>query len=140
MNAAALSALLRQRLLAAPRLVRYFFVGGLATGVYMLAGIVFDWLWPQHTLTANTLAFCVAFIVSYAGQRYLTFTSSTATAAQAGPRFLITQLAGLGLNTLIVAALLHLGVHYYICMPVASLLVPLAMYPIQKRWAFGVTR
>ena len=86
----------------------------------------------------NTLAFCIAFGVSYLGQRYITFSTSTASAVQAGPKFFITQLAGLGLNTVIVALLLHFGVHYYICMPVASLLVPLAMYPVQKRWAFGV--
>jgi putative flippase GtrA len=130
--------ILHQRLMNAPRLVRYFFVGGLATVVYMMAGAFFDWLWPQDTLAVNTLAFCIAFVVSYTGQRYVTFAQSTAGTAQALPKFLITNLCGLGLNTLFVAILLHFGVHYYICMPVASLLVPIVMYPIQKKWAFGI--
>lgn len=137
-TAKALLVRLRDYLLRAPRIVRYFFAGGLATATYMACGMFFDWIWPDYTMCVNTLAFCIAFVVSYAGQRYLTFNTSTANVAQAGPKFLVTQIAGLGLNSAIVAALLHFGVHYYICMPVASLLVPLVMYPIQKKWAFGV--
>ena len=128
-----LTILLHQRLMNAPRLVRYFFVGGLATVVYMIAGMFFDWLWPHKRWRSIPWLFVLPlwFLIRAALCHLCPINSGHSAGFAQIP---LTNLCGLGLNTLFVALLLYVGVHYYLCMPVASLLVPIVMYPIQKKW------
>jgi putative flippase GtrA len=61
-------------------------------------------MWPE---LANAAGFCVAFGVSFAGQRWLTFTDTTTTTAQSLWRFAVTSQAGFALNEVVFSLLLR---------------------------------
>lgn len=61
-------------------------------------------LWPE---LANAAGFGVAFFVSFAGHRLLSFSDAGTTVAQSLQRFLVTALAGFASNELLFVLLLR---------------------------------
>jgi putative flippase GtrA len=80
-------------------------VGGSAALTHMA---VFAWaqahMWPE---LANALGFCVAFFVSFAGHRLLSFKDAATSVATSLGRFAVTALAGFASNELIFSLLLR---------------------------------
>ena len=91
---------------AASASTRWFLVvGGAAAlthmGVFALAQ---HHMWPE---LANALGFCVAFFVSFAGHRLLSFRDAATSVRTSFGRFLLTALAGFAANELVFILLLR---------------------------------
>ena len=114
--------------------VRFGIVGVAATIVYFVIGISLERA-GVAVLVGNAVAYVLGFIVSYFGHKLWSFQSS-ASHGSALPRFLIAWFAGLGLNTLIIWALMRFGAPYVVAMWVAIVLVPVFTYFAQKFWVF----
>lgn len=118
----------------AERWVRFLFVGGSSTLIYAIVGITGAWFgWP--ILLANTLAYVLSFIFSYLAQRRYTFRSQLPH-SQLLPKYAALQIVGLGLNTGIIFALMHMGLPYIIAMGIAIVAVPVFTYIVNKIWVF----
>ena len=59
-------------------------------------------VWPE---LANAMGFCVAFAVSFAGHRLLSFRDASTTLASSLRRFVVTALAGFACNELVFVVL-----------------------------------
>lgn len=91
-------------------------------------------------MAANALAFCVAVLVSYAGNHAWTFRADGRHGRHL-PRFLATSLAGLALNQAIVfVATRHFGLGYLAAILIVVALVPLLTFAASKLWAFAGAR
>lgn len=114
--------------------VRFGLVGVGATITYAVLALLLE-RGGVPVLAGNALAYAAGFGVSYTGHRLWSFQSQTAH-TRALPRFAVAQAMGLGLNTLIIAALMRLGLSYAQSVPAAVVAVPAAVYFISKHWAF----
>ena len=82
-------------------------VGGTAALVHMgVFALVQDHMLPE---LANALGFVIAFGVSFAGHRWLSFKDATTSVRTSLGRFAVTALAGFASNELIFALLLRVG-------------------------------
>ncbi len=82
-------------------------VGGTAALVHMgVFALVQDHMLPE---LANALGFVIAFGVSFAGHRGLSFKDATTSVRTSLGRFAVTALAGFASNELIFALLLRVG-------------------------------
>jgi putative flippase GtrA len=61
-------------------------------------------MWPE---LANALGFCIAFLVSFAGHRLLSFKDASTTVATSLGRFAVTAVAGFASNELVFVVLLR---------------------------------
>jgi putative flippase GtrA len=61
-------------------------------------------MWPE---LANALGFCIAFLVSFAGHRLLSFKDASTTVATSLGRFAVTAVAGFASNELVFVLLLR---------------------------------
>jgi putative flippase GtrA len=82
-------------------------VGGSAAlthmGVFVIAQ---HQMWPE---LANALGFVVAFFVSFAGHRFLSFRDAGTSVTQSFGRFAVTALAGFASNEIVFMLLLRAG-------------------------------
>lgn len=88
------------------RLLRFGMAGGLAALVHLLMVVVLVEQARFPPLRANAAGFAVAFLVSYAGQRYFTFADAGNSHRQALPRHLVVAIGGWLLNQSLFALLL----------------------------------
>ncbi len=91
-------------------------------------------LWPE---IVNAIAFIVAFFVSFAGHRLLSFQDTSTTVEQSLQRFGVTALAGFASNELVFALLTRLGGWW----PLLALFVALVFaagqtWFLSRYWAF----
>lgn len=110
-------------------------VGGAAAlthmGVFALAQ---HWLWPE---LANALGFGIAFFVSFAGHRWLSFHDAGTTVAQSFTRFLTTALAGFATNELVFSLLLRVaGWPSLLALLAAMVLAAGQTFVLSRFWAF----
>lgn len=111
-------------------------VGAAAAAVHF--GIVW-WLVGAHgwwPLAANVVAFAVAFGVSFAGHRLLTFAAQRAPLGQALRRFAVVACSSFALNELMYALLLWAGWDYRLALLVVLLAVAVLTYVASRWWAF----
>ena len=99
---------------------------------------VFAWaepyLWPE---LANAAGFVVAFAVSFAGHRWLSFQDAGTSFWQSLRRFAVTALAGFAANEVIFVALLRgLGLPSLSALFVALLLASAQTFALSRLWAF----
>jgi putative flippase GtrA len=107
------------------------------TTVYLLVEFA---SWPPAN--ANVVAFCVAFLVSYTGQRRFTF-GSGAPWLRSMARWGAVSVTAFALNQLLFTqALQHLpGQPYMLLLAVVTFLVAVLSFLLGKVWAFaGVAR
>lgn len=115
-----------------------FFIGvGVAAALTHLA--VFELLkpllWPE---LANALGFAVAFGVSFAGHRWLSFADTTTPLLQSLRRFGVTALAGFACNELCFVVLLRLvGWPSLPALLAAMVLAAVQTFVLGRFWAFG---
>ncbi len=91
-------------------------------------------------LLANILAFLIAFQVSHAGHRRLTFASAAVStpAAQSRGRFFAVAVASFALNELLYWALLrYTSLDYRVALCIVLLLVSALTFFLARYWAFS---
>ena len=91
-------------------------------------------VWPE---LANALGFSVAFCVSFAGHRYLSFQDAGTSVQQSLLRFFVTALLGFATNELVFVALLH-GLLWpsRLALFVAMVAAAAQTYLFSRYWAF----
>jgi putative flippase GtrA len=80
-------------------------VGGAAALTHMLVfGLVQNRVWPE---LANVMGFCIAFFVSFAGHRLLSFKDAATSVSTSLVRFAVTAIAGFASNEIVFVLLLR---------------------------------
>jgi len=92
------------------------------------------YLWPE---IANALGFCIAFFVSFAGHRLLSFKGAQTSVGTSLRRFAITAVAGFASNEICFALLLR-ALHWpaLLALFVALVLAAGQTYLLSRFWAF----
>jgi putative flippase GtrA len=91
-------------------------------------------MWPE---LANGLGFVVAFFVSFAGHRQLSFRDAGTTVAQSFMRFVVTALAGFASNEMLFVLLLRgLGWPSLLALLLALILAAGQTFVLSRFWAF----
>jgi putative flippase GtrA len=115
---------------------RYGLVGIAATGVHMLIVSAMVLLTPMHTLLSNTIAFCAAFAVTFAGNYLWTF-QSPGNPWRAIRRLLLISIAAFTVNTAVLSAIISkrllpdAGAAF-----ISAAVVPLTSFIIVRIWGF----
>lgn len=118
-------------------MLSYTLIGGLATAVHYLVLVALVELADIGAgLAAATGATCGA-LAAYAGNRRFTFASEAAH-ARALPRFLLVAALGAATSAaLVTAGTAWFGLHYLLPQAVATALVLLAGFTVNRRWTFA---
>src|SRR5450830_1197654 len=92
------------------------------------------YLWPE---VANALGFCVAFFVSFAGHRLLSFKDAATSVATSLGRFAVTALAGFVSNEVVFMLLLRtLGWPAFMALFAALVFAAGQTFVLSRFWAF----
>lgn len=110
-------------------------VGGTAAATHMAVFALSQaHMWPE---LANALGFCVAFMVSFAGHRLLSFKDASTSVATSFKRFVVTALAGFASNELVFVLLLRgLGLPSLLALFLALLFAAGQTFVLSRFWAF----
>jgi putative flippase GtrA len=91
-------------------------------------------VWPE---VANAVGFVIAFFVSFAGHRLLSFKDTNTSLATSLRRFVVTALAGFASNEVVFIALLRgLGWPSLLALFVALLFAAGQTFVLSRFWAF----
>ena len=115
---------------------RFGVVGIIATTIHLLAVYLILILTKQSPYTANTIAFTLAFAVSFIGNYYWTFKGS-GNLRRSIQRFAIISFFAFSLNTLILSAILEK--HWFtpaVSGALAALIIPFTSFLGSRLWAF----
>ena len=96
--------------------------------------------WGLHPLIANLLGFLIAFQVSHAGHRALTFRPSTATASASHTRlrFFAVAVGSFLVNEAMYAGLLHFtALDYRVALAIVLVVVAALTFFLARNWAFA---
>lgn len=128
---------LLQRLRSLPQLLQFVLVGGSAAATHLaVVGLVVS-LFGMPPLSANVLAFLVAFVVSYNGHTLLTFSASQARGWPVVARFFAVACLSFVANELLYyIALNWLHWHYLWSLAAVLVLVAIGTFVMSKFWAF----
>jgi putative flippase GtrA len=121
-----------------PLILKFFSVGMIATLVH---SAIFSLCIAAHLTSpqwANLLAYVIALMISYIGQRYWTFSDSQIkNQASTILRFLSVSLLGFGLNAFwVYAATVLLSLSAYLALIGIGFLTPLMTFALLKFWVF----
>ena len=110
-------------------------VGGAAAATHMgVFALTQARIWPE---LANALGFVVAFGVSFAGHRLLSFKDAGTSVATSLKRFAITALAGFASNEIVFVVLLRgLGLSSLLALFLALLFAAGQTFVLSRFWAF----
>jgi putative flippase GtrA len=110
-------------------------VGGTAALTHMgVFAAAQPYLWPE---VANALGFCVAFFVSFAGHRLLSFKDAGTSVGTSFKRFIITALAGFASNEVMFVLLLRgLGMPPLLALFMALVFAAGQTFVLSRFWAF----
>ena len=119
------------------RFLRYASVGVAATVLHYAVLVAGTELAGWHPAMASALGAVCGAVLSYACNRRFTF-ASAAPHREAFPRFVAIALLGAGMNALVVAlGTIHFGWHYLIAQLLATLLVLLGGFALNRSWTFA---
>ena len=120
-------------------LSRFGIVGILATLTHILVVIGLSVMTALHPVIMNSLAFCIAFIVSAYGHMRFTF-NFKGNRTYAVAKFFIVALLSLGLSNLVLYSLAESNlVRIEIAQAAAIFVVPVFSFLASKFWAFSET-
>jgi putative flippase GtrA len=110
-------------------------VGGTAALTHMAVfALAQHQMWPE---LANALGFCIAFFVSFAGHRLLSFQDAGTSVRTSLGRFAVTALAGFASNELVFVLLLRgLDLPALLALFVALLFAAGQTFVLSRFWAF----
>lgn len=119
------------------RFPNYALVGAVATGAHYALLIFLREGYGVPAATAAMLGAILGAMVSYVGNRRLTFPGSRTSHRVALPRFLVVAVMSVAMNGVIVGTLVrYLGVHYMIAQCVATAAVLILSYHLNRLWTF----
>lgn len=128
---------LLQRLRSLPQLLQFVLVGGSAAATHLAVVSLLVLLFGMPPLSANVLAFLVAFVVSYNGHALLTFSASQARGWPVVARFSAVACLSFVANELLYyIALNWLHWHYFWSLAAVLVLVAIGTFVMSKFWAF----
>ncbi len=113
----------------------FLVVGASAAAVHMAVFMLTaPLIWPE---LANAAGFAVAFVVSFAGHRFLSFADAQTSLWQSLRRFAATALAGFAANELMFIALLR-GLDWpdWLALFVALVFASAQTFVLSRFWAF----
>ena len=113
----------------------FLVVGGTAAAVHMAVFLfATPFMWPE---VANAAGFGVAFMVSFAGHRFLSFSDADTSLWQSLRRFAATALAGFAANELMFVALLRgLSLPDWLALFLALVFASAQTFLLSRFWAF----
>jgi putative flippase GtrA len=117
----------------------FLVVGATAAAVHMVVFMLATpYMWPE---LANAAGFCVAFVVSFAGHRFLSFSDADTGLWQSLRRFAATALAGFAANEVMFMALLR-GLHLpdWLALFFALVFASAQTFLLSRFWAFRRAR
>jgi putative flippase GtrA len=117
----------------------FLVVGATAAAVHMAVFLfATPFMWPE---VANAAGFGVAFVVSFAGHRFLSFSDADTSLWQSFRRFAATALAGFAANELMFIALLRgLNLPDWLALFLALLFASAQTFLLSRFWAFRRAR
>ena len=113
----------------------FLVVGAAAALTHMLVfALAQSWMWPE---LANALGFCIAFFVSFAGHRLLSFKDAATSVGTSLVRFAVTAIAGFASNEIVFVLLLR-GLHWpsLLALFVALVFAAGQTFVLSRFWAF----
>ena len=123
-----------------PQPIRFVLVGGTAASVHFAVVLFLVELLNANPLIANILAFCIAFCVSFTGQRLFTFSNSNKTIQQSFLPYLFVSVASFICNELLLSVGIYiLKIPYQIALIFVLIIVAIGTYFRSKHWAFAKT-
>lgn len=126
-----------QRLQALPQLLQFVLVGGSAAATHLAVVGIVVWLTGMAPLAANVLGFLVAFVVSYNGHAWLTFSAAQARSWATVARFFAVACLSFGVNEVLYAlALRWLPWNYFWSLALVLVVVAVGTFVLSKFWAF----
>lgn len=113
----------------------FLVVGGSAALTHLVVfSLTQHRMWPE---LANALGFCIAFFVSFAGHRLLSFKDAATSVATSLGRFAVTALAGFASNELVFVLLLRsLDWPALLALVAALLFAAGQTFVLSRFWAF----
>ena len=113
----------------------FLVVGGSAAAVHMAVFLLAaPYMWPE---VANAMGFCIAFVVSFAGHRFLSFSDADTRLWQSLRRFAATALAGFAANEVMFVALLRgLNLPDWLALFFALVFASAQTFLLSRFWAF----
>lgn len=116
----------------------FIVVGASAAGVHMGAVIMLVNYFSLQPLVANVFGWLIAFVVSFAGQRALTFRATHAPLARSMRRFFVISAGGFVINELTYALLLKYGgLRFDVTLFIVLLVVAGFTFLLSRYWAFA---
>jgi putative flippase GtrA len=126
-----------QRLQALPQVLQFLLVGGSAAATHLIVVGLLVALTGMAPLQANVLGFLVAFVVSYNGHAWLTFSATAKRGWGTVARFFAVACLSFVVNELLYAAALQwLSWHYFVSLAVVLVVVAAGTFVLSKFWAF----
>lgn len=119
------------------QLLAFALTGATAALVHLLVVVGLVEALALAPLRANAGGFLVAFGVSYAGHRHVTFACTACPHRHGLPRFFIVAVTGFLVNELLFAACLRQGLPYPLALAGVLLLVAALTFVLSRYWAFA---
>lgn len=114
----------------------YTVTGAAATAAHYVVLVTLSEALAVAPWTAAAAGACIGALVSYGGNRTLTFRSRRSHAS-ALPRFLLVAAFNAALSAIVVWAGTTLGWHYIVAQILASALALVAGYRLNRAWTFA---
>lgn len=128
---------LLQRVRRLPQVLQFVAVGGAAAATHLAVVALLVQAAGVQPLAANVLAFLVAFVVSYNGHAWLTFSAAQARGWAVAARFFAVACLSFVVNEALYWICLHwLHWHYFWSLSGVLLLVAAGTFVLSKFWAF----
>ncbi|HWH13552.1 MAG TPA: GtrA family protein [Miltoncostaeaceae bacterium] len=118
------------------QLVRFCVVGASGYVVNLAVFAVVLKAFGAHHIVAAVAAFCVAWLNNFALNRNWTFRGRAGSALGQGARYLAVSVASLGLNVVMLEALVRGGLAEISAQALAIALVTPVVFLLNRRWAF----
>ena len=126
-----------QRLQQLPQLLQFVLVGGSAAATHLVVVGLLVVLTGMAPLWANVLGFLLAFVVSYNGHAWLTFSAAHARGWATALRFFAVACLSFVANEVLYAMALHwLHWHYFWSLAAVLVIVAAGTFVLSKFWAF----
>lgn len=120
-----------------PRPIKFAMVGGAAAATHFVSVIGLVEFLSAPPLIANIFGFLIAFILSFSGQRYLTFHDSNHGFLKSIRRFFLIAGSAFVINELLFAiAIKTFGLPYMLSLGLVLVIVAGGTYFASKFWAF----
>ncbi|MEH2483589.1 putative flippase GtrA [Nitrobacteraceae bacterium AZCC 2146] len=118
------------------RLVRFSLVGGIATGVYLLAALIAVEAAGASPMVGATVGFCASFVVSYIGHFRFTF-AVPGRYRDYVVKFAVSSLVSFLISTLAMwLATKLLMIDYRIALIAIAIIIPISSYLVNRFWVF----